>query len=65
MAYLPDILAIGTGGTFTTTTEESPPTVSQIADAVWDELTSGHATTGTYGLFVSKILKFIYELMGK
>ena len=34
-----------TGGTLTV----SPPTVGAIADAVWDEETSGHVTAGTTG----------------
>ena len=27
----------------------TPPTAAAVADAVWDEATSGHTTTGTYG----------------
>lgn len=34
-----------TGGVLTT----SPPTTAAIADAVWDESRSGHATAGTFG----------------
>jgi cytochrome c556 len=34
----------------------SAPTASQVADAVWDEATSGHATAGTFGVAVTDIL---------
>jgi hypothetical protein len=34
-----------TGGSLTT----SPPTAGQVADAVWDEVRSGHVTAGTFG----------------
>ena len=34
---------------FNTTT---PPTASAVADAVWDELQSGHTTSGTFGYYL-------------
>lgn len=32
------------------------PTAAEIADAVWDESTSAHATSGTFGAFIQKLL---------
>jgi hypothetical protein len=32
-----------------TSTAVSPPTAAAIADAVWDEATTGHTTSGTFG----------------
>lgn len=32
------------------------PTAADIADAVWDEATSGHTTAGTFGALVQKLL---------
>ncbi len=40
-----DAVMRGTDGANTTT----PPPVGDIADQVWDEATSGHTTSGTYG----------------
>jgi hypothetical protein len=37
--------------------EEIYPTPAQIADAVWNELTSGHTVAGSYGNEVPKISK--------
>lgn len=37
------------GGRMQAVLAATPPTSSEIADAVWDEEMSGHTTTGTYG----------------
>lgn len=37
---------------WTTGAGGSSPTVGQIADAVWDEVQSGHVTAGTFGLYL-------------
>lgn len=34
----------------------SAPTAGQVADAVWDEATSTHSSTGTFGQFIQKLL---------
>ena len=36
----------------TAQTITAPYTVAQIADAIWDEVQSGHTTAGTFGLYV-------------
>lgn len=62
---LPATLSSMAGATFDTSTDSleairnrgdaawvtgtTPPTVGAIADAVWDEATSGHTTSGTFG----------------
>lgn len=33
----------------------TPPTAAAIADAVWDEVASGHVTAGTYGLLLGSL----------
>lgn len=43
----------GTDGAYTGT----PPTTAAIADAVWDEATSGHSTAGTTGKALTDILE--------
>jgi hypothetical protein len=40
----------------------SPPAASAIADAVWDEATSGHTSSGSYGKAVSDILTDTAEI---
>lgn len=59
------VSTVTTVGTCTTNTDMrgtdsaytgTPPTVAAIADAVWDEATSGHVTAGTYGVALSDIL---------
>ncbi|MFQ5641448.1 MAG: hypothetical protein ACE5IR_26020, partial [bacterium] len=44
--------------TTTTNTDmvSEPPTTAQIADAVWDELQSGHVTAGTFGAFLDAVI---------
>jgi hypothetical protein len=44
-----------TGGSLTT----SPPTASAIADAVWDELRTGHTTSGTFGFYLDAAISGI------
>lgn len=44
------VVQTATGGTIT------PGDIADIADAVWDEQTSGHTTNGTFGKFVQGLL---------
>lgn len=46
----------------TTTTNTDMVTVAAIADQVWDEATSGHATAGTFGKAAADILADTNEL---
>lgn len=39
-----------------TGTYNPAPSAADIADAVWDEATSGHTTAGTFGLLIQKLL---------
>ena len=50
----------GTDGAYTGT----PPTASAIADQVWDEATSGHATAGTFGAYVAAIFGLVAKFSG-
>lgn len=49
-----DVWSAGTR-TLTANTNLNDPTASAIADAVWDEATSGHTATGSFGKLVSDI----------
>ena len=45
-----DAVTVGTNGDKTGySLAVTPPTAAAVADAVWDEATSGHTTDGTYG----------------
>ena len=45
-----DAVTVGTNGDKTGySLAVTPPTAAAVADAVWDEATSGHTTAGTYG----------------
>lgn len=54
-----DVWAVGartiTGGNLTT----APPTAAAIADAVWDEIRTGHTTAGTFGFFLDAAISSI------
>jgi len=54
-----DVWSVGTrtitGGSLTT----SPPTAAAIADAVWDELRTGHTTAGTFGFYLDAAISGI------
>lgn len=50
------LVVSGTVYSNTETTGTYAPTPSAIAGAVWDEATSGHTTSGTYGAILSKAL---------
>lgn len=49
-----DVWSAGTR-TLTANTNLNDPTAAAIADAVWDEATSGHTATGSFGKLVSDI----------
>lgn len=53
------LTAFGFGVTVTTNADKSgyslataPPTAAEVADAVWDEAQSGHASAGTFGKYL-------------
>lgn len=46
---------VGTNGANTVT----PPTAAANADAVWDEVQSGHTTAGTFGLFLDQAISSV------
>lgn len=44
---------------------ETAGTVAAIADAVWDEATSGHTTAGSFGLLIANIIKVVQSIAGR
>jgi len=49
---------------FNIVTAGTSPTPAEIADAVWDELVTGHTTVGTFGKLVKSIKNIVEMIMG-
>ena len=49
---------------FSITTSGASPTPAEIADAVWDELMSGHTIVGSFGKAVKQIKNMIEIIFG-